>query len=252
MCRLLLIAFLAGATIYADPITGNGIWQDFPATLASDGYPYIDSQSYDGPRGNIAYFLSGYDGAYPLRSPGVTPQWYGDPSGGPATDFYFTLTHAWLTATLRLENTAWATLNEFGWYDVADPSTRHPIFSGPDAVGAEVVFTPSLQYGYYLVNGLGDIYYTQSSLNSGAEAGRQHFTAFRETSGGSEPDVIWIGVEDVPRIYAGDEINGDYNDMVARVVGLPEPGPLLRAGAVVLALGRARRRKYRLAGTGRR
>jgi hypothetical protein len=226
---------LAVVGAFADPITGTGSWQDFPATLQSDGAPFYDSVSYDGTNGNVGYFLSGYNGAYSTASLHVTPQWYGDVAGQAVTDYYFNLTHSLLTATLRLENTDWSLLNEFGWYDVASPAVLHAIFAGPDVVGTTVSFTPSDTYGYYITSGIGETYYTQSSLNPSAETSHQHFAAFRDSLT-AEPDRMWIGVEDLPLRYCGEEIRGDYNDMVVEIVGTPEPATGLLAGGSLLAL----------------
>lgn len=240
ICRVCLAAVLAAACAFADPITGSGVWQTFPGALNSDGAPFFDVPSQDGVNGNVGYYLSGYSGAYPARSLHVTPDWYGDASGDAVTNFYFNLTHSALTATLRMENTEWVLLNEFGWYDVSNPTVLHTIFSGSDAAGATVVFTPSEYYGYYLTTALGETYYTQSSLNPAGDRSQQHFAAFRSTE--AEPDRMWIGMEDQPLACAGLEWGGDYNDMVVEIVGAPEPASGLLAGGSLLALALGLRR----------
>jgi hypothetical protein len=235
VCWVLLAGLLSTAGAFADSITGAGIWQDFPVTLESDRAPYMDSPSNDGARGNVAFFLSGYNGAYPAKSPHVTPQWYGDASGQAITDYYLNLGATTLTATLRLKNTGWYLLDEFGWYDVSNPSATHGIFAATDAVGANATFTPSAQYGYYMTNGLGETYYTQSELNPPSETSHQHFAAFRDSLT-AESDRMWIGVEDQSLIYCGDEIRGDYNDMVVEIVGTPEPATVYVAGGGLMLL----------------
>lgn len=236
--KLICLACLAGALLavnaYADPITGSGSWQDFPLTLGSDGFPFVDVPSRDALRGNIAYFLSGYDGAYPGRSPNVTPQWYGTAGGGTVTNYYLNLSSPEITATLLLENTEWSDLNEFGWYDASNPTVLHTVFEGTDAVGSRVTFTPSSQYGYYLVSSIGLTYYIQSSLNPSTDTDHQHFAAFRASA--AEPGRMWIGVEDLPQSLAADEMGGDYNDMVVELVNTPEPATGLVAGGSLLAL----------------
>jgi hypothetical protein len=232
--RVCLAAALLAGGAYADPITGSGVWQDFPLTLESDGYPFLDTPSLDGPNGNLAYYLSGYGGAYLLRTPRVTPQWYGYGSGGAVADYYFNSSYSLLTATLLLENSAWAQLNEFGWYDASSPTVLHTLFRGADAAGASITFTPSAQYGYYLTNGMGLTYYTQSSLNPVGDTEDQHFAALRASN--LESDRMWIGAEDLPLLYAADEMGGDRNDMVVRVLGTPEPATGLLAGGSLLAL----------------
>jgi hypothetical protein len=245
ICRACLAGLLAVVGASADPIVGTGSWQDFPATLQSDGTPFYDNFSYDGTNGNVGYFLSGYNGAYSARSLHVAPQWYGDVAGPAVTDYYFNLTHTLLTATLLLENTEWSSRNEFGWYDVASPAVLHAIFAGPDLRGTAVLFTPSDAFGYYITSGLGETYYTQSSLNPSAETSHQHFAVFQDSLT-VEPDRMWIGVEDLPLRYGADEMQGDYNDTVVEVVGAPEPDTGLLAGgsllALALCLGWARKR----------
>jgi hypothetical protein len=242
--KLICLACLAGALVagsaYADPITGSGSWQDFPLTLESDGTPFVDVPSRDALRGNVAYFLSGLDGAYPGRSPQVTPQWYGGGSGEAVMSYYLNFSSYELTATLLLENTEWNGANEFGWYDASNPAVLHTLFAGADAVGASVTFTPSAQYGYYLVSAFGLAYYTQSGLNPGTDTDHQHFAAFRASA--AEPDRMWIGVEDLPQALAADEMGGDYNDMVVEIVSTPEPATGLVAGGSLLALALGLRR----------
>ncbi len=243
ICRVCLAAVLAAACAFADPITGSGAWQTFPGALNSDGAPFFDVPSQDGVNGNVGFYLSGYSGAYSVRSLHVTPDWYGDASGDAVTDFYFNLSHSTLVATLRMENTAWSLLNEFGWYDVDNPTVLHKVFSGSDVAGATVTFTPSAHYGYYLttpMGGTGETYYTQSSLNPAGDVTQQHFAAFRSTT--SAPDRMWIGMEDQPLAYAGLEWGGDYNDMVVEIVGSPEPASGLLAGGSLLALAFVLRR----------
>jgi hypothetical protein len=233
--RACLAGLLAVVGAFADPITGAGSWQEFPATLQLDGAPYYDGVSFDGTRGNVGYFLSGYEGAYSTASLHVTPEWYGDAAGQAVTDYYFNLSHTQLVATLRLENSERRLINEFGWYSVGNPAALNPIFAGADTVGTVVSFTPSETYGYYLTSSLGEIYYTQSSLNSSAETSHQHFAAFRDGLA-ADPDRMWIGVEDLPLRDCGAEMRGDYNDVVVEIVGTPEPATGLLAGASLLAL----------------
>jgi hypothetical protein len=235
LCRACMVGLLAVVGAFADPIMGTGSWQDFPATLHSDGTPFYDRFSYDGTNENVGYFLSGYDGAYAATSLHVTPQWYGDVAGQAATDYYFNLAHSQLTATLRLENSARSLIDEFGWYGVSNPLVLNPIFVGADPLGTTVSFTPSDTYGYYLTSGVGETYYTQSSLNPSAETNHQHFAAFRDSLA-AEPGRTWIGVEDLPLLYCGEEVGGDYNDTVVEIVGSPEPATGLLAGGGLLAL----------------
>jgi hypothetical protein len=157
ICRACMAGLLAVVGAFADPITGTGSWQDFPATLQSIGAPFFDQFSYDGTHANVGYFLSGYNGAYSATSLHVTPTWYGDVAGQAVTDYYFNLAHTLLTATLRLENSAWSLIDEFGWYDVSNPSVLNPIFVGADPVETTVAFTPSGAYGYYHQRLRGDL-----------------------------------------------------------------------------------------------
>ena len=209
----------------------------------------------DGDNRNIGYFLTDAPTAHLLGAPGALPFWgnaYNSPadSGGTADpNFFFQRTALSSTVDLEMEMAGASNVNQFGWYDITSPSVLYPLFVGHDSAPATNVFSPSVQYGFYLKTLGGVTFYTQSSLNQSAEATHQHFAAFQE-SAISGKEIYWLGIEDSTVAALGQEGNvGDYNDMVIRFSALwppeevPEPTTLsLVLGGTLLLIGSRRRR----------
>ena len=243
-CTILLITLLAAGPLLATSIVGTtGSWQTFPATLNEDGTPYWDNQSKDGSQLNIGYYLSGTGGSFPQPSPGITPDWWGNSNGTADLGFYFN-SLAPIPIALRLEVAGWSGTNQFGWYDTSNSAVLHPIFTGPDSPVMHSIFSPSNSFGFYLLAGSGQTFYTQSSNNTGGEGSTQHFAAFVESLSNS---VYWIGVEDQTASERGKECLGDFNDLVIRMsaVAVPEPSTwtMLGLGLLLTVAARIRRRK---------
>jgi hypothetical protein len=136
-------------------------------------------------------------------------------------------------------------VNEIGWYDVNDPTTRHTIFGASAAVGSTAqVFIPG-NFGFYYLNtsGNGEIFYTQSMFNT-LGATKQQFAAFQQG------DYTILGVEDIfsnvltPAWQAG-TADYDYNDVMFgfRAASVPEPTTLLLLGLGLAGAAIQRRRK---------
>jgi hypothetical protein len=244
---------------FSDTISGSvgAGYQSWAVTnLDQDGSPYWDNPSLDGPGRNVGFYLTGAPTAPLAGAPGALPYW-GEPftsntdSGGNADlSFFFQKTAPSSSAILKLEVAGRSNVNEFGWYDTSDPTNLHALFLGAAVAPTTNAFSPSAQYGFYLKSAGTDLYFTQSSLNSGGDTGHQHFAVFRDSSvtGG-----YWIGVEDFAvNEFGGNENNvGDYNDMLIRLNVLPVPEPstaMLVLSGSLLMIGLIRRRSMRLSG----
>lgn len=235
---------------FADTVSGGGSFQNWSAgNLDEDGKPYWDTTSFDGTHQSIGYLLT--DGSpTPLPdSPGAIP-FYGqsysastDTGGGPVLDWSFNRTAPQTQAILKLEISARAGVNEFGWYDTQNPGVLNSLFAGAASAGAQAIATPAQEYGFYIRTTGGVVYRTQSSLNPLAEQGHQHFSLFRESAlPGNE--TYWLGIEDLSlaELNGGEGVVGDYNDMVIRLQCIPEPRTIALLGLgfcfVALLLGR--------------
>ncbi|HUJ72135.1 MAG TPA: PEP-CTERM sorting domain-containing protein, partial [Verrucomicrobiae bacterium] len=130
-----------------------------------------------------------------------------------------------------------ANIDEFGWYDIADPSVLHPIFGGSDSPITNATFSPSLEYGFYLKrDNDNETFYTQSELNPYKDTLHQHFVVFEESLTPSN-DVYWIGIEDSTRLeLKGKEGGlGDYNDMLIEI-GVSSPAIVPEPSTIMLVL----------------
>jgi hypothetical protein len=191
------------------------------------------------------------------NAPGELPYWgtsgkSNKKNGGNADlNFFFQREEPTNSAVLKLEVDPAANIDEFGWYDINDPSKLHPVFLGPDSPVTNDTFSPSAQYGLYLKRGEEATFYTQSLLNPFKDRSHQHFAVFEEsTTPGAE--VYWIGIENRTRLELGGKEGGlgAYNDMLIRIsavappISVPEPSTaaLVLSGALLTAWIRNRRR----------
>jgi hypothetical protein len=243
-----LMLFVAPAN-RADTIKGSqaAAFQDWNASdLKDNGKAFWDNKSFDGKKqtkkSNVGFSLTGTASIQVAGAPGDLPYWglagkSKKKTGGNA-DLNFFLQREELTssATLKLEASPNANIDEFGWYDITDPSVLHPIFLGSDSPITNDTFSPSPQYGFYLKRGDQATFYTQSSLNPFKDTLHQHFTVFEQsTTPGAE--IYWIGIENRTRLeLKGKEGSlGDYTDMLVRISALP-PLPVPEPSTVVLVL----------------
>lgn len=223
-----LLSFEAGA----DTITGTagaGFQGWSSLNLDSDGKPYWDDPSFDGPNQSIGYLLTNLSPSPLPGAPGAIQFWGNtynsltDTGGTPDLNFFFNNTGSSAQVALQLEISAHSASNEFGWYDTTNPGVLNTIFPGTANAGAVMNVALSPQYGFYLRGTDGNIYRTQSSLNPAAEQSHQHFSLFRQSaSAGNE--IYWLGVEDLSlaQLAGGEGVVGDYNDMVIRLACVPE------------------------------
>ena len=250
-------------------------WQSWdPDTdLDENGTPYWDGNSsdYGTQPANIGYWLTkrgafapGGSAPDPVKdaSPGVAYPYLGNADGSAITDVYFQATTPnW--AAIKIEVAGLKDLNYFGIYkqgelpsDLNELLTTPPgslgssgksmlLFKGADGPGASLTFvSPWTDFGFYLAtedkNNKGTVlraFFSESTLNSGTESGKQHF-AFFQAKTGAYP-AYYIGAEDLP-LSSSDK---DYNDLVVYIQAIPDASTwmLFLSGVPALALLRRRR-----------
>jgi hypothetical protein len=257
-----LILFVAPAN-RADTIKGSGTatFQSWDVRDINDnGKPYWDNKSLDGKKQtkktNVGFYLTDASSAPLDGAPGDLPYWgtagkSKKTTGGNADlSFFFQREELTNSAVLKLEADPAANIDEFGWYDIADPSVLHPIFLGPESPVTNDTFAPSPQYGFYMKRGDQATFYTQSFLNPYKDTQHQHFAVFQE-SATAGAEVYWLGIENRTRLELNGKEGGlgDYNDMLIRIslsppIPVPEPSTavLVLSGAFLMARIRNRRR----------
>ncbi len=239
VCLALLLGAVTANGASITSFTPGAGWQPWEAP-DSDTTPYWDNASWDGPEYNVGNYIDATGGfSSEASAPDLNLSYWGLPGGAPDPNFFFTNPAGQsITITLFLEVAASSDVNSFGWYN-ADTGEMFELFSGPMDGPVTMSFTPSANWGLYLISADGEFeFFTQSSMNS-ADPGTQHFSVFQESSG-----VFWIGVED----DIGDllELIGDYNDWLGRlqINEIPEPSSvtLIGIGGALLAAAIYRRR----------
>ena len=251
----------AGSVAFADTISGSagaGFRAWSAADLNQNGHPYWDNTSTDGNKKNVGYFLVNAPTAHLTGAPGPMPYWgysynsANDTGGTADLNVFFQRDEQFSTADLKLEVAGDAEVNEFGWYDINQPSVLHPLFGGPDSPPETVTFAPSADYGFYLKDGTSGTFFTQSSLNPKGDTSHQHFAIF-EQSAVSGAEVYWLGIEDqtTSELNKAEGGYGDFNDMLIRISAIvpqtesvPEPSAgLLAFLGTALVIGVIRRRR---------
>jgi hypothetical protein len=240
------LMFHVATAAFSDTIVGSGsaAFQNWVAAdLNENGHPYWDQKSMDGIDRNIGYYLTDALTAPLAGAPGALPFWgnaynsHADNKGAADPNIFFQRTALSSTVNLELEVAGLSNVNQFGWYNITQPSVLYPLFAGPDSAPATNVFSPSVQYGLYLKTAGGATYYTQSSLNQSDEATHQHFAIFQQ-SAISGKEIYWLGIEDLTTdALASEGCFGDYNDMVIRLSALSPPDVIPEPSTIVLALG---------------
>ena len=268
IASIVLVMGTANALTLQPAATGVS-WQ--PAWTADEnGNPYWDGNSSDYTQpGNIGNFIAG-SGAFTghPESPNNPFMPYLQGTGtnaglnGMPIDVYFqSAAPNW--AALKIEVAGLSNWNYFGIYkqgelpsDLNELLTTPPgslgpsgksmlLFKGTDVPGASLTFvSPWTDFGFYLATedptNPGNVlraFFSESTLNSGTESGKQHF-AFFQAKTGAYP-AYYIGAEDLP-LSSSDK---DYNDLVVYIQAIPDASTwmLFLSGVPALALLRRRR-----------
>lgn len=230
------------------------------------GYgPYWDNDSEDGAKMNVGYMVTGSCGIPASCTTNYGPSQFLSGSSamtglGPTS---IILSHTSPSAVVTLlGGISGTTSDQFGYYNVSNPSVLHPIL-GPNLsadVGQSVSLTSvSGNYGFYLQETGGVTLYSNASLNScgiytpsdpSCSTTDQHFAIFTSTT----PGIFYIGVEDwglLGGTSGNGEGNGDANDVLfelntangmANQTTVPEPATFGLVGATLLGLSIARKR----------
>jgi hypothetical protein len=242
--------------------------------LNENGTPYWDGDSsdYNPQPANIGYWLTKRGAFAPSgsapnsvkdASPGVAYPYLGNADGSAITDVYFQATTPnW--AAIKIEVAGLKNLNYFGIYDQQNglPSDLNELvttlpghlgasgksmllFKGTDNPGQSLTFvSPWPDFGFYLATedptNPGNVlraFFSESTLNSGTENGKQHF-AFFQAKTGAYP-AYYIGAEDKP-LHEADK---DYQDLVVYMQAVPDASTwmLFLSGVPALALLRRKR-----------
>jgi hypothetical protein len=160
------------------------------------------------------------------------------------------------------------TTNWLGWYKqgVSSFTTLNQgtdwdvIFAGSDTTGASKPFSPSYDFGFWLLpncttcggagtatalnGGLATRRFTESSKNGAGAGAFQYFAVFAETAAAANaiPTTLVISVEDQSFVQGFGGADGDTNDLMFKMTVVPEPGYYVVLSLGLLALGVARRR----------
>jgi hypothetical protein len=168
----------------------------------------------------------------------------------------FTQSGSSMTWTYEWSRAGLAGQHRMGYYSIGDPSSISWVLGNVNQDGNQVTsWTGSISgnYGMVLDNGIGNLFFSESGLNSDTALAssnstldgfdrRNHVVVFAPAG-----DSLFLSWEDLPNV---DEVAAggllDYNDYGYRLEGaapVPEPGTMIALGAAAAALAARRRRK---------
>ena len=235
---VLVALLLASPLALADTINlGGGSWANMPATSNEGGTPFWAEPSMDGAHQNVGFLLPGL-GGFPTGTGGQ----YLSIGGGVVNNVTFNSAGSGQTESLLLEVAGNAGSNVLYAYNVANPSQRTLLFSGPAGAGTNVqVNIPFAQYGFLLI-GPGGTFYSGNGAGAVSSDATSNFAFFQDPA---HPGLWWMGIEDLTTCATGIEGWGDYQDMILKVSAVPIPPTALLLGSGLLGimvLGRRRKK----------
>jgi hypothetical protein len=247
--------------VKADTLVGpGGAFQPWTAavlgptnapTYTSPGHPgpYWNNFSGDGPTANIGWCMVG-GGACVIASPPGAIDYYGTSTGAAVANMNFVSNGSAVSVSLlgQLTNQTGTAQNPgynvFGWYQINSNGTIGAMTqlwnSKTDTVGEFATFTPGAagtSYGLFLENiqgnGQADYFWFMNSsqdYSAGPDKNppdtNQHFAVFSGT-----PGQFFIGVDDT------NNGNEDFNNMILKLVNVPEPHTFALLGIGLLLYG---------------
>lgn len=152
-------------------LVSNGNWYSKP-TLGTNGTPYWNTHSFDGPNLNAGYCV--YGGGNCGTGAGLDPSAVYLASGDhqSANDVYFSasdLIEGHVDAKFANDH------NLLGWYNLSTPDQINWL-AGSGTPGASFQFTPNGDFGLVGTNGLGQNFYSQTAYGTSDTV--SHFAYF--------------------------------------------------------------------------
>jgi hypothetical protein len=213
-----------------------------PVSAPTYGGPYWNNLSPDGPAANIGWCLVGTGGCVIASPPGAISYW-GNGTAAPSNMYYQSGGVAVTVSLLAMYTNQLGTAqnpgyNVFGWYEINANGTigaMTALWNSKSAtIGETATFTPTGNYGLFLENiqgnGQADYFWFMNKTqdySAGPDKNpvdtTQHFAVFSGT-----PGQYFVGMDDT------NEGATDYNDMIVKVMNVPEPCMFVLSGLSLL------------------
>lgn len=148
-------------------LISNGVWYSKPA-LGTNGTPFWNNRSFDGPGMNVGYCIYGGGGCGAGLDP--TALYLASQHQQSVGNVYFSVDGA-VAGQIELKYAD--DHNVLGWYSIGTPGSIHWLTGG---VGDDFSFTPDGDFGLVATNGLGQDFYSQDCY--GARDDQSHFAFF--------------------------------------------------------------------------